>query len=497
MKEIGFNKPSLILLAQLHPVSFFGFDLFQQLYSFLLSRNVIHKFPETFSFVAIDEIQVCVESRSVHNMPGSTNSRPFFSPLVHFTNRLQRFPHFLLSGTGINFEYIKELMEFKTMKNDQLSYKVLSNFHPLSKDSVEIYTTQFLQGHQVVEVRDVVSRISSFELCHGRPRFLTFILEDFLNSKDINVSIAKFVSGITSVDDLNFPLRFFKRDLENNKFSLNRIISSSTLGDTIRDGMLSLVLRGKLMLSVTDEDGAAAICYGLGFGDVIDGKLHKIEINELAVIECLRFFVPFSSLVLKFAKQMSVCPQPHMIGYMLEYLVAFALVANFAGDDDVLRRINVSQKASHEYLRIANASQVCFPDHICGPDIIYKCIKTKTVYIVQVKFVNRLTKQEIANACSTTDPNKFYCKRNLKEGETGSFILEKFTKKRNELLKALVEVQNEGYSLQQLLFIHSGGNTIDYAHGATIINSRNSPKFFDKIGSGVWQFLDSLREKFQ
>jgi hypothetical protein len=256
------------------------------------------------------------------------------------------------------------------------------------------------------------------------------------------------------------------------------------------------VLEGKFLFTVTDEDGATAIRYGLGFVEVTEAMLRQVEINELAVMECLRFFVPFSDLVMAFAEQISTCPRPHMVGYLLEYLVAFALVANYS-EDDALRRIHVSQQFCHEYLRSVDASQVCFPDHMCGPDVIYKCVKTKTVYIVQVKFVNRMTKQEIANACDTTDPTKFYCKRKLKEGESGDIILEKFTDKREKLLNALLYVQKEGYSLQQLLFIHTGGTTSNYTAGAQIINRENKPAFFDKIGSGVWEFLDSLREKFQ
>jgi hypothetical protein len=334
-------------------------------------------------------------------------------------------------------------------------------------------------------------------LCHGRPRFVAYILESYIKSKDIDLSIGEFVSGITNVEGHMFPLRFFKDDLKSNTISLNRIISRSTLGDILRDGLLSLVLKGKLVLTVTDEDGAAAIRYGLGFGGVTEGILGAVEINELAVMECLRFFVPFSDLVINLAKQMSTCTQPHMVGYLLEYLVAFALVANFSEDDEAVSRINVSRNFCHDYLRIGDASQVFFPDHMCGPDVIYKCAKKKRVYIVQVKFVNRLTKQEIANACNTTNPDKFYCKRNLKEEESGDIILKGFEERRNNLSAALSDLQADGYITEQFLVIHTGGSGSDYTPGATIINSETRPRFFDKIGPGVWQFLDSLRENFK
>jgi hypothetical protein len=499
LMEKGFKKPWEILLAQLHPVAFFEVDIFECVFTTLLQEQVSVKTAtvKAFPLTAIDEIQLCVESKSIHLLQGSTNERPFFSPLVHHSKHLNIFPHFLLSGTGINFEYIKEAMESGTMKRNLVTaYKVVSDFHPLSRSQIESYAAQFLEEHKVTEADEIVSRISAFELCHGRPRFVAYILDGYMESKDIDLSIGEFISGITNVDGQIFPLRFFLRDLKNNKILLNRIISGSTLGDIIRNGLLSLVLKGKLLLTVPDEVGAAAIRYGLGFGGVTEGMLRNVEINELAVMECLRFFVPFSDLVMNFAKQMSACPRPQMVGYLLEYLVAFALVASFSKDDDTLSRITVSQKFCHEYLQYDDASQVCFPDHMCGPDVIYKCVNTKTVYIVQIKFVNTLSKQEIANACNTTEYTKFYCKRKLKEGESGDIILEGFKQKRTQLLEALLNVQREGYSLQQYLFIHTGGKTSNYTRGITIINSSSHPRFFDKIGSGVWEFLNSLRDNF-
>jgi hypothetical protein len=188
---------------------------------------------------------------------------------------------------------------------------------------------------------------------------------------------------------------------------------------------------------------------------------------------------------------MSSCPQPHMVGYLLEYLVAFALVANFSSDADAVRRINVSQKFCHEYLRVVDPSQVCFPDHMCGPDIIYKCTETKTVYIVQVKFVKGISKREAVNACDTTDPELFYCKRK------GSGVLKGFEQRRSELRKSLTELQCDGYSLQQMLFIHTGGNQTLSTQGVLVVTKSSHPSFFSMVRSGIWEFLDSVRSSFE
>ena len=179
-----------------------------------------------------------------------------------------------------------------------------------------------------------------------------------------------------------------------------------------------------------------------------------------------------------------------MVGYLLEYLVAFALVANYS-DKTVANRIKVFQDLPYLYFQYGEANEVCFPDHMCGPDIIYKCTKKNTVYIVQVKFVKEMSKQEAANACGTTDHKLFYCKRK------GNGVLKGFEDKRTKLRESIIQLQREGYSLQQLLFIHTGGNRCDFTRGATIINSVNNPDFFDNIGPGIWKFLDTVRDKFQ
>jgi hypothetical protein len=489
--EKGFKEPRQILLAQLHPIAFFGVDIFEHLFTILLEEQVSVKsvIGKPFPLTAIDEIQLCVESKAVHVLPGSTNARPFFSPLVQYSKMMRISPHFLLSGTGINFEFVKEAMESSTMKDNQkTNYEVVSNFHALSRADIEVYAYQFLQEHEIPEVDYIISRISAFELCHGRPRFVAFILDRYMKSKNIDVAIGEFVSGISTVDGQIFPLRFLKRDHDNKIRSFDTPIAGDTLGRIIRDGLLEVILKGKFRFRITDDNGAAAIRYGLGFGDVSGGILKEIEIQEQAVVECLRCFIPFADIVKRFAQRMVECPKPQMVGYLLEYLVAFALVANYSGTTAV-NSIKVSQDLPYLYIQYGNSSQVCFPDHMCGPDIIYKCTETKTVYIVQVKFVKGMSKQEAANACDTTDPERFYCKRK------GNGVLKGFEDKRTKLLESLRQM--DGFSLQRMLFIHTGGNQTPFTQGVRIVAKASDPDFFNTIDSRVWEFLDSVRSNFQ
>ena len=286
-----------------------------------------------FPLIAIDEIQFCVESKACHHILESTNDRPFFSPLVYYSKMNHNFPHFLLSGTGINFEYVKEAMESGSIKSDQkTNYEVVTNFQPLSRAEIERYATQFLQEHHVLEVNEIVSRISKFELYHGRPRFLAYILDEYMKSKDIDIAFGEFITGISSVGGQIFPLRFLKRDLDNNVRSLDRLIAGDTLGRLIHDGLLEVMINGALRIIVTDNDGAAAIRYGLGFGALSGETLKIIDLQEQAVVECLRYFIPFADIVKNFARKIAECPKPQMVGYLLECLVSFALVDKFCGN---------------------------------------------------------------------------------------------------------------------------------------------------------------------
>ena len=278
-----------------------------------------------------------------------------------------------------------------------------------------------------------------------------------------------------------------REDLDNKVCSLDRPIAGDTLGRIVRNGLLEVILKGKLRFTVTGDDGAAAIRYGFGFGRVGYGLLKQIEIQEQAVVECLRYFIPFADIVKAFVQRISECPKPQMVGYLLEYLVSLALVANHSGET-VANSIKPWQEFSSSYIQPGDG--VCFPDHMCGPDIIYKCAKTKTMYIVQVKFVKGMSKQEAANAYDTTNPEFFYCERK------GKGVLKGFEQARSLLLDALAQLQLDGYVLQKMLVIHSEVNQTFFTQDARVVTKATDPDFFSKIGTGIWEFLDTVRSNF-
>ena len=123
-------------------------------------------FEGCFDFVAIDEIQRNVEGENLFSLPGSKSKRPFFSPLVYHSKMIGKFSCFIVSGTGINFEAIKELMGSSTMKSTIVtSHQVISDLRPLTKDDVVRYSELILKDHNIskssIDNLKFVSKVSS------------------------------------------------------------------------------------------------------------------------------------------------------------------------------------------------------------------------------------------------------------------------------------------------------------------------------------------------
>ncbi len=76
-------------------------------------------------------------------------------------------------------------------------------------------------------------------------------------------------------------------------------------------------------------------------------------------------------------------------------------------------------------------------------------------------------------------------------------MLPGFEGKRSKLLESLSNLELDGFSLQKMLFIHTGGNQTFFTQGVRIVTKGSDPKFFNAIGSGVLEFLDSVRSNFK
>ncbi|ORY44920.1 hypothetical protein BCR33DRAFT_816742 [Rhizoclosmatium globosum] len=486
--DLGYSSPSQMLLAQLHPKAFFGCDLFSELFDSLARRTDINigrssaNIKLWFDFVAIDEIQRSLEGEHVFLLPGSQNSRPFFSPLVYYSKHMGKFCKFIVSGTGMNFLYLSELLLSGTMKSHQVTAcDVISDLKPLDSPQAREYIRRILGDNNVHanQIEEVVNQVSTNPLFLGRGRFVAFILDSFLEGDTLDLAITKFIDALSQPERSLFPLKFYLSDMKNRRNAFDRIVGGETLGDVIRRGLIEFFMKGEATLHVKDQLASDTVLYGLGFCNVVGGLIQSVELKELAVIECLRYLIPVSELIPDICIQLVSFPKPQMIGCVLEYLVAFAFVSEL--DPDKARTLKATHGNFASYLHSNDENEVLFPDHCCGPDIVYK--HEGTVYMIQLKFVDKISKQERMNACHTTDPNRFYWNK------VSGVPLKGFEPIRNVILQEL-----KNTTCRRIVFRHTKTQTTVGMDGIEVVNQRTKPKFFDNIHPSLWDMLNKLRD---
>jgi hypothetical protein len=485
--ELGYNYQLHILNAQLHPNAFFGCDVFDDIFHSLarLSVEVNMGSFKPFDFVVIDEIQLSVERDLKFVISQEATPRPFFSPLVYYSKLIETFPAFIVSGTGINFELIQRMLTSTTLKKSNIGSKVVSTLNPLSKDQIECYSRQILSDHGFPQdkIEEFVSVVSTFDLCHGRARFIANILDCFITTHDLEYAIGRFVLGVSRVSSPWFPLKFLSRDFEQYGDEGNlRMIGKDSLHTIITNALIDFLMTGKATIRVKGTDASKAISYGLGFGSVVEGTIECVYLIEAAVVEGLRQFVSLSEVVDRMVMEFQRYRNAQMVGYMLEFFVGFALVANM--NPKVSEGINVFRGTFSEYLEVDSHNELYFPDHCCGPDVVYKY--EGIVYIVQVKFVNTISKQERINACHTTNPEYFYWnkKKDIARPE--------FRDSRRKIRALLQNLPQ-----QQIVVLHTKTKTTSFMEEVDVYSSSSYPDFFDKIFPGMWGILDDLRERFE
>jgi len=201
----------------------------------------------------------------------------------------------------------------------------------------------------------------------------------------------------------------------------------------------------------------------------------------LAVLHCLRGLIPFRDIIGCVAQDLSSAPNPQTVGYLLEYLFAFGLIARL--NLKCLYEMTPSKRSFRDYISSATPNEIFFPNHCCGPDIVYK--HDGVLYLVQVKFVNIMSKQDRVKACVTTDPKYFYCNRTSKK------VLKGFEEERDSILSLL------GNNYKRLVFLHTKTQTTDgMDEEVEVINQEKCPNCFQALKAEIWPLLDAMRETF-
>ncbi|KAJ3338383.1 hypothetical protein HDU83_008177, partial [Entophlyctis luteolus] len=346
----------------------------------------------------------------------------------------------------------------------------------------ESYIRQMLCDHKIHDdqIQEVVDLICPNPLFLGRGRFVAFILDSVLKGETVHLAISNFVGALSQPKNALFPLRYYVNDIQDGKNGFDKVGGGETFGQIVRRGFIQYLMKGEVTLHVKGQLASDTVRYGLGFCNVVGGLIQSVELKELAIIECLRYLIPVSDLVPDICLQLASFPKPQMVGYVLEYLVGYALVAGL--DINNAKMLKSSHRDFTSYLQSNYENEVLFPDHCCGPDVVYKY--KGTVYIVQVKFADKVSKQDRLNACHTTDPNRFYW--NKKSGR----VLAGFHEKRQSIL---TELSKSTY--KRLVFLHTTTKATAGMDGVEIINQDLSPKFFDQVNPKLWDMLNKVRDE--
>jgi hypothetical protein len=490
--EKGFNDPKQLLLAQIHPLAFFGIDVFQEVFTHLLwlDFSSFQSYSNYFDLIAIDEIQHTVENSDyVFKLPHSANSRPFFSPIIYLLKTFGKFPKFIISGTGINFNLLDEMLSSMTAKPEQVfKHCLLDNLKPLQRDEVIMYARTILEEHTIpeAEIENVCTSIGNFEHCFGRARFSAWFLEQYLSIRDVDKCIDKFMKEIVNVNSQIFPLRFLKDSTRRDNSVLNRAMDGEFLSSVLERCIVNYIIYGDGSATLNSDNALLAVRFGIGFCKFDNGVHWKLTICEPAVLHCIREFIPFQNIARKLANDLENRREPQIIGSLMEYVVAFALVANVGNLIDV-RALKPSVTDLYRYIADQNneeRNRVCFPEPVCGPDVVY--IRNNVCYIVQVKFVSRFEKQLRIHAEQTTDPDYFYWNKK-----------KKCVRKEFEQKQVAVKELLRRYTVKRVVVVVTKTKTREGIENAEVIDRNSHPRFFDTLHPKLWDLLENLQERYQ
>ncbi|KAJ3286531.1 hypothetical protein HDU79_006413 [Rhizoclosmatium sp. JEL0117] len=361
------------------------------------------------------------------------------------------------------------------MKADQvISYEVISGLDLLDTHAVELYIRSILNERKLDLdfIQSVVALFATNPLFLGRGQFIAFILDSITSNELPHQAISRFMKGLTEPQSPLFPLKYYAEELKNRPSDMNN------LGLILRKGLIEFLFKGSATFRVQNQQALDMIHYGFGFPQVIDGRIQTVELQELATVESLRRLIPVSDLVPDICVRLSTFPKPQCAGYVLEYLVGMALVMNLKAE--ATKNLKSTRGNLAAYLRVCDEDDICFPDHCCGPDIVYKL--GDVVYLIQINFVDEISKQERVDACHTTDPMAFYTNKN-----TGR-VLDGWTATKEAVLH---ELKGSNCQISRLVFLHTSTKVITDMDGVEVINQTNSPTFFDKLNPQLWNIIDS------
>ena len=327
MLKKGITDSRSLLLAQIHPEKVFGGDIFLSLYYELKTQYSDYecnweRIRSQNWLVAIDEIQTSLKTKNVFVTTG-VKDRPAFSVLLSRFIQYFNFGNIVVSGTGINYTLINELLESSTFKPLPLDHRI-SDFQPLSQDraykfSMNILCNMLGWSHDLAnKTATLISNDPLF--CNARARFTSFILGELAqqNDKYLENAIDSFYEVLRNPGHCWFPIR----DWDKNKGDVVvRAGKPTETYETVLTNTFMSYLRGReAVIEAAWQDDAFSKLISMGIGFVSESK-SGVTLVEKAV-ECALFtLIPAETVTIYLINEIARDSNRSINGYRFELVV--------------------------------------------------------------------------------------------------------------------------------------------------------------------------------
>ena len=369
MMKNGVTAPSSLLLAQIHPDKVFGNDVFHALYCVLRAEFSYYDVGTIFDdwLIAIDEIQSSLKTDCVFTTTGKTN-RPAFSVLITTFTECFGYHRIVVSGTGIKFALMKELLASTTMKSIPYDRKP-SDFEPLSENRVYVFSMKALHemfGWNEDKAHETATLISKHELfCTARARFTSFLLEKLGEGKSIDTAITDFYEVFSDQASPYFPIQDWDRKKEDPIKRIGHV--TATYHSQILQALISY-LQGKeavIEASWNDDEISELITMGIGF---VSNEGTCVKLVEKA-IECALFELITPEIVMRaLVNEIARDSNRSINGYRFELVIMARYMKECEINGEPIQVVHGTLASCLKYLNLKDQTKCIFilPDVFAG-----------------------------------------------------------------------------------------------------------------------------------
>lgn len=406
LKFLGENPTTAnnLNLIQIEPLRFYNTDIFKWLYSIMIKNfESWSKIPKDYSnYVFFDDVEKILICKTSDEFRSNCN----FSEIFSHTEKQNEVQCIYLALTGLFYKRLSD-----TFKNINIEVNEFNEvFKPLERLEIESFVKRNLKSKNfnTEEIDNVLNDIEEICNIYKRPKFFALILDEISS-----VNRPKVADLVTKAKELMSNVEEFKKI---------HIIPHHSFDDlTPIDTIFRAIIKKNYFnqapqLLFNKHTSVQKFHAGVGYLTK-NPDVDTYNVDEEAVqSEILGIYTFFHQVQQAKEIIISSIDKPAM-GKAFEFFVALKIWSqNSGGSQECLKgfRGNI-----FSYLAFGEKNEVFFPENSCGPDIIFKF--DKTLWLVQVKFVNDFSPANAASAYETTDPKTLYkhlTKKNAEEFQT-------------------------------------------------------------------------------